>query len=141
MTPMVDLAFLLLTFFMLTTSFNTPYIMRIEMPEKHGDATKPIAREQALFLVLGEKNKIYWYNGDEKPKVELTTFSSSGIRKLLLDKKAAVKSLYVIIKPTEKSKYRNIVDILDEMIIADIKTYSLDKITPAEKELIAESNL
>jgi biopolymer transport protein ExbD len=143
MTPMVDLAFLLLTFFMLTTSFNKPYIIPIEMPDKPTAIDHPplIRPEQALFLVLGEKNKIYWYNGDESPKVELTTYSSSGVRKLLLAKKSQVKKLYVFIKPTEKSKYQNVIDILDEVAITEIANFSLVKMTTEDKQLIAESNL
>lgn len=143
MTPMVDLAFLLLTFFMLTTSFNKPFVIEIVKHDEPDGVTvpPPINRSRVMTLVLGEKDKIYWFNGDENPKVELTSFSSNGVRKLLFDKKAVVKGLHIFIKPSEKSRYKNMVDILDEMLITEIKNYSLVKMTPEDKQLIAASNL
>src|ERR1700755_1207826 len=70
MTPMVDLAFLLLTFFMLTTTFNKPQTMEITMPEKPKPEDKqPLVNDQkVLTLMLGKDNKIYWYIGVKEPK-------------------------------------------------------------------------
>ena len=143
MTPMVDLAFLLLTFFMLTRVFNDPYVIKIEMPDKpDGRTPQPsISRSKVITLVLGEKNKIYWYNGDEKPTVNLTSFSSTGVRKLIFDKKASINGLHIFIKASGNSKYRNVVDILDEMLITEFTNYSLGKATPEDLQLIAESAL
>src|SRR3954470_189789 len=66
MTPMVDLAFLLLTFFMLTTTFSKPKTMEINMPDKKDlkpeDSTK-IKESQALTVLLSANNKIVWYAG------------------------------------------------------------------------------
>src|SRR5258708_28260297 len=85
MTPMVDLAFLLLTFFILTTTFSKPQTMEITMPEKpKPEDVQPLVNERkVLTLVLGSNDKIYWYIGITDPKVEVTNFSKEGIRKLL----------------------------------------------------------
>ncbi len=87
MTPMVDLAFLLLTFFMLTTTFGKPKTMEINMPVKDPN-TPPSLVNNALTLLLTDKNKVYWYFGELKPETQLTLtdFSASGMRKLLLEK-------------------------------------------------------
>src|SRR3954462_13987328 len=92
MTPMVDLAFLLLTFFVMTTTLNKPQTMEITMPEKPKDEEEApkVNEREVLTIVLGENDKVYWYTGITDPKVEVTNFSPSGLRKLLLTKKNEV---------------------------------------------------
>jgi biopolymer transport protein ExbD len=143
MTPMVDLAFLLLTFFMLTTTFNKPQTMEITMPDKpkEGDEAPLVNEAKVLTLILGEQDKIYWYKGITEPKVELTNFSKDGVRKILAEQNANVKGLVVLIKPSDKSKYKNVVDILDEMTISNMSRYALVEITPEDEELVKTSNL
>ena len=143
MTPMVDLAFLLLTFFVMTTTLNKPQTMEITMPEKPKEEDKqPVVNEKrVLTLVLGGNNKVYWYLGITDPKVELSDFSSDGIRKILLQQNAQIKEMVVLIKPSDESKYKNVVDILDEMNISNIARYALVDMTPVDKELIKDSNL
>lgn len=138
MTPMVDLAFLLLTFFMLTTTFNKPQTMEIVMPEKPKQEDKPpvVNEKKVITLVLGGKDKIYWYQGITKPEVEQTTFSQDGVRKVLLEHNAQIADMLVLIKPTDQSRYKNVVDILDEMTISNIKRYALVDVTPVDLELI-----
>ena len=143
MTPMVDLAFLLLTFFMLTTTFNKPQTMEITMPEKEfkeEDQTQ-VNEKKVLNLVLGDNDKVYWYIGITEPKLELTSFSKEGVRKVLVQHNAAIKDMVVLIKPTDESRYKNVVDILDEMAISDIKRYALLEATPEDEQLIKDSNL
>ena len=143
MTPMVDLAFLLLTFFVMTTTLNKPQTMEITMPEKPKEQDKPpvVNETRVLTLVLGGNNKVYWYLGITDPKVELSDFSNDGIRKVLLKKNAQIKEMVVLIKPSDESKYKNMVDILDEMNIGNIARYALVDITSIDKELIKDSNL
>ena len=143
MTPMVDLAFLLLTFFVMTTTLNKPQTMEITMPEKPKVEDKqPLVNEKrVLTLVLGENDKIYWYLGITDPKVNITNFSTDGVRKILLRENAQIKEMVVLIKPSDDSKYKNVVDILDEMSISNISRYALVDITGVDKELIKESNL
>src|SRR4051812_48242131 len=86
-TPMVDLGFLLITFFMLTTTMSKPQTMQLTMPEKDKieDSTK-IKESTAMTIILSENNRIYYYFGITDPKVEVTNFSKDGIRKILIDK-------------------------------------------------------
>ncbi|CAN5395318.1 biopolymer transporter ExbD [soil metagenome] len=140
MTPMVDLAFLLLTFFVMTTTLNKPKTMEITMPEKETKDDKPpeINEKNVLTLVLGKDDKIYWYMGITDPVVDKTDFSATGVRKILLEKKAQLPKLVVLIKANDDAKYRNMVDILDEMNISSIQRYALVDITPVDSELVKE---
>lgn len=143
MTPMVDLAFLLLTFFMLTTTFNKPQTMEITMPDKPkpDDVVPEVNERKVLTLVLGENDKVYWYKGITDPKIEVSNFSADGIRKVLYAQNAQTKDMIILIKALEKSKYKNMVDILDEMNITNMKRYAIVKVTDVDKDLVKESNL
>ena len=138
MTPMVDLAFLLLTFFILTSSLQKSFIMKVAMPDNPDPVHEPpkLPSHRVLTIVLGENDKVYWYHGIVDPKVVLTSFSQHGIRKVLLTKNAEIQNMWVLIKPSPKSRYKNIVDILDEMTIAQIANFTLVKITPEDERLI-----
>jgi biopolymer transport protein ExbD len=143
MTPMVDLAFLLLTFFVMTTTLNKPQTMEIVMPEKNEDLSEQpkVNEKHVLTLVLGENDKIYWYVGITDPELKLTDYSATGIRKILKEKKNEIPKLVVLIKASDKAKYKNMVDILDEMNISTVKIYALVDITPVDEELITDSKL
>lgn len=143
MTPMVDLAFLLLTFFVMTTTLNKPQTMEITMPEKPkpGDEMPEINEKNVLTLVLGQDDKIYWYMGITDPKVEVSNFSATGIRKVLLAKKAELPKLVVLIKAMDEAKYKNMVDIMDEMNISTMQRFALVDITDTDVQLVKESQL
>ena len=151
MTPMVDLAFLLLTFFMLTTTFAKPNVMQLTMPVKKTDDVEDtkIKASQAMTIVLGKDNKAYYYFGlntpnDKtvpKPELKVTNFSAAGIRQVLLDRQRQQPEPIILIKPTEDAKYRNMVDILDEMNITNQKKYALVKVPKDDLDLIKESAL
>jgi len=143
MTPMVDLAFLLLTFFILTTTLNKPQTMELTMPEKpKGDEKLPEVNEKKVVsIILGADNAVYWYHGITDPKVEKTDFSDTGIRKILMEKDKEIPGMIVLIKPGKDSKYKNVVDILDEMNITNMKRFAMVKITPVDEELVKEANL
>jgi biopolymer transport protein ExbD len=105
MTPMVDLGFLLLAFFVLTASFSKPQAMEINMPvpaEDQKTATK-VKNDRTLHLLLGEKDAIYWYKGENAsetftPQLTKTDFTTSGVRKLLLEQNFSVASQIVSLK-------------------------------------------
>ncbi|MBY0487837.1 MAG: biopolymer transporter ExbD [Flavobacteriaceae bacterium] len=155
LTAMVDLAFLLITFFMLTTSLSKPQSMSLAMPakDKPNDPVPPkplpVDQRRTVTLILGENNKIKWYHGLlDAPEVggspQDVGYGKDGLRKVLLEKVKSVplvtgdsnKGLIVIIKPTKKSNYRNLVDVLDEMAICDVKVYAIvNDFSPEEKKL------
>ena len=141
MTPMVDLAFLLLTFFVMTTTLNKPQTMEITMPEEDEKEPPKVNEKHVLTLVMGRNDKIYWYIGITDPEVKVTNFSHNGIRKLLLEKKRDIPKLIVLIKSLDESKYKNMVDILDEMNINSIQRYAIVDVTPVDKELIKDVHI
>ena len=151
MTPMVDLAFLLLTFFMLTTTFAKPNVMQLTMPVKKDDNTEDtkIKNSQAMTIILGKDSKAYYYFGMNtpsdktvpKPELKVTNFSANGIRQIILTRKRQQPEPIILIKPTDDAKYRNMVDILDEMNITNQKKYALVKVSKDDLDLIKESAL
>ena len=142
MTPMVDLAFLLLTFFMLTTTFAKPSVLQLQMPVK--DEPTPVSAQRALTIILGKGHRVHYYFGlhdpNDKtvpaPEVQTTTFAASGIRQVLLARLQQATPPVVLIKPSADSRYQDLVDILDEMSITNQKKYALVRITPADLTLI-----
>jgi biopolymer transport protein ExbD len=178
-TPMVDLGFLLITFFMLTTSMLKPQTMEIAMPARDKvsevDQNKVKASE-AITVILDENDRIYYYFGlpdpDVFPELIETDFSPTGIRSVLLRRNREVmlkinelkkekeekritddefKQLaaeaketkgapVVMIKSGDRSLYKNLVDILDEMHICNIGKYAIVDITPYDTTLVYYNN-
>jgi biopolymer transport protein ExbD len=138
MTPMVDLAFLLLTFFILTSTFNKPKTMEVTMPDKVTDEKEQtkINENDILNLVLAKDDKIYWWIG-LTPPAELTNYSKTGVRKILMEHNKANPKLMVLIKPQDDSRYNNMVDILDEMDITATKRFAIVDFTPDDKAIIS----
>jgi biopolymer transport protein ExbD len=100
MTPMVDLAFLLLTFFMLTTTFSKPKTMEVNMPVKseNPEDQQKVAESQTITILLGGNDKVVWYTGLENPTPMITNLSSTGLRKTLIQKNSKVYSQAVILR-------------------------------------------
>jgi biopolymer transport protein ExbD len=158
LTAMVDLAFLLITFFMLTTSLSKPQSMDLGLPDKEKPEEKKldikVDQRRTMTIIMGKNNKIKWYHGLlEAPEanggVTDAVYGKNGIRKEILKRVVSIpqvtgskdKGMIVIIKPSKKSTYRNLVDILDEMAICDVPTYAIvNDITPEEQKLIDEMN-
>ena len=159
LTPMVDLGFLLITFFMFTTTLSKPKAMEINMPykdEKLKDEDKNKIKEStALTILLSKNHRVYYYEGmatnpEEPPTVKVTGFKpDKGIRDVLIKKKEAVDKLVqqgllkaddkttVLIKPDSTSTYADLVNMLDEMSINDITTYAIVDITDVDREFIS----
>jgi biopolymer transport protein ExbD len=136
MTPMVDLAFLLLTFFILTSTFTQSTVMDLQMPDNSG-LPADINQRNILNIVLADKNEIYWWDGLEG-KVRSTDYSRNGIRKLLLDKQRSNPNVMVLVKPKDDSKYENMVDVLDEINITAMQRYTIVKFSEDDRDRLAE---
>ncbi len=148
LTPMVDLGFLLITFFVFTTTMAKPVVMKIVTP-KDSEITTDVCETCALTVILTASDKIVYYEGIQQPEtaVKETTFDADGIRKLLLDKKEKVKNakgsaddMVLILKPTNESRYKNFVDALDEVAITGVKHYFIDELNSEEKALLAKKS-
>jgi len=144
LTAMVDLAFLLITFFMLTTTLSKPKAMDLAMPDKDEKQTDQlaVAASRSMTLLLGANNKVEWFIG-EPGKSQPTTegFGKNGLRKTLIEKGKEIqqttgKFMVVLIKPSDKSNYKNVVDTIDEMNITGVQSYAIVDILPAELELL-----
>ena len=141
LTPMVDLGFLLITFFIFTTTMSQPTAMKLFLPK---DTDKPeeqnkVKASGALTLLLGKNDQIYYYEGELAPDASnFKTSSFKEIRKVIIDKKRATdeKDFVVVIKPDNDATYKNTVDILDEMTINDVKRYAMVDISPVEYSLV-----
>ena len=138
MTPMVDLGFLLITFFIFTTTTALPTAMKLYLPK---DVDKPeeqnkVKESGAFTILLGGNVNVFYYEGLDPAKLQSTNFK--GIRDEILKKKKSTnpEDLVMIIKPSEEATYKNTVDILDEMTIAEIKRYAMVDITPGEYALV-----
>jgi len=141
LTPMVDLGFLLITFFIFTTTMSQPTAMRLFLPK---DTDKPeeqnkVKASGALSLLLGNNDVIYYYEGELAPdgsNFKTSTFKE--IRDVIINKKKSTdpQDFVVVIKPNEESTYKNAIDALDEMTINDVKRYALVDISPVENQLI-----
>ncbi len=147
MTPMVDLAFLLITFFMLTTTFSKPQTMQLNMPDKTDTKEKQESKaSESLTLLLAKDDKVLWFQGlPEEAKLAETDYSSEGLRKLIMEKTAQVgknekgeNKIVIIIKPLDESKYKNVVDVLDEMNITVSQRYAIVDVIPVEEELVTK---
>ena len=179
-TPMVDLGFLLITFFMLATTLSKPQTMEVALPSKEkvkeADQTT-IKASRAVTILLGKDDKVYYYEGtrenDIDPVLVQTNFSPKGIRQFLIKKNYDVmvkvrelnaekeskklsdkefekrkdeiiadkKAPIVIIKGTEESSYKSLIDVLDEMAICNIGHYAILDIDPFDLELLAKKSL
>ncbi|MBS1621563.1 MAG: biopolymer transporter ExbD [Bacteroidetes bacterium] len=98
MTPMVDLGFLLITFFVFTATMQTPTTMDLNMPKdtQKQDELTQVKQSGALTILLGKDNQVYYYVGELKPDAsnfQQTTFK--GIRDVIIKKKQEVIDNYV----------------------------------------------
>jgi biopolymer transport protein ExbD len=138
MTPMVDLGFLLITFFIFTTTVAQPTAMKLFLPK---DVDKPedqnkVKESGAFTIMMGKQDQVYYYEGLDPTQLKATNFK--GIREEILRKKKSTnpEDLVMILKPSEEATYKNTVDILDEMAICEIKRYAMVDISPQEYELV-----
>lgn len=149
MTPMVDLGFLLITFFVFTTTMSTQKATDLFMPKESINDPMPLPKSLALTILLDDNNKIYYYHGDFNEALKAneifeTNYSTyNGIGKVIRQKQKEIdaggkfaegrKGLMLLIKPTSSSNYKNVIDALDEAVINDVRKYAI--IEPTKEEL------
>jgi biopolymer transport protein ExbD len=141
LTPMVDLGFLLITFFIFTTTLSQPTALKLNLPkdtDKPEEQTKTKA-SGALTIMLGKDRNVFYYEGELAP--DGSNFKSSNfkeIRDVILSKKQRTNpdDFMVVIKPSDESTYKDFVDILDEMKINVVDRYALVDISEAENQLV-----
>ena len=147
MTPMVDLGFLLIAFFVITAEMSKPAVTNLYMP-RDGDPSK-LARSNALTVLLSGGNKIFYYHGDWETaiannEISKTDFSINGIRNVIGKKQLELdhesNDLMILFKADKDASYQNLIDIIDEMIINDVRKYVLLNLTPAEKVFLEKGH-
>jgi biopolymer transport protein ExbD len=153
LTAMVDLGFLLITFFMLATTFNKPKTMEVNKPakEENKENEPPIKMSKTVTFMLGTRDKVYAYISpdevDENTELhwESLDYSPKGLRAYIQQRQRDVQQqwgnkdeLFVMIKPLPGSNFKNTVDILDEMTINDVKRYALLEPNDPIDSLVAE---
>ncbi len=154
LTAMVDLGFLLITFFMLATTFSKPKAMEVNKPAKDDTIVKTeeqvIKQSKTFTILVAANDKAYCYTASDDDTgniaVDSTDFSRSGLRERIRDKQKAVAAqwgsqdeLFVLIKPLAQSDYRNLVNVLDEMAINGVKKYAIiDEFNFADSLLVQQ---
>ncbi len=122
LTPMVDLGFMLVTFFVFTTTMSKPTAMNMNEPKDDPDQQLKVKQSGAMTILLGKANEVYYYMGEltadnASDQFKSTTFKE--IRQIILDKKngTPIGDLMYIIKADKEATFKNAIDILDEMAI------------------------
>jgi biopolymer transport protein ExbD len=150
LTPMVDLGFLLITFFMVTTAWTKPHATDLKMP-LNGDSTN-LCEKAALTILLGKNNKTFYYNGNlgesmKEGSCGVAGYSiQDGIGEIIRQKQqwmhksyeGGQKEMMILIKPSADASYENLVSMLDEMLINKVERYAIVDITEDDKKLLAE---
>ncbi len=154
LTAMVSVSFLLIIFFMVTIELAKPKALELNMPDNDPICGRIgcVDENRIYTLLLDDNNKIVAYSGLlsyplENPKK--VSYNSDGIHRELTRKKESILEYstslgkpkngpIVIIKPSEKCNYKNLIDILEEMRITNIDTYVIvNEFTPEETKLLA----
>jgi biopolymer transport protein ExbD len=133
LTPMVDLGFLLITFFIFTTTMARPKALTLILPQDVPENIKNLVKDGAVItLLLAKNNQVWYYEGRNPQNMKVAGFKA--IRDIILDKKRRTDTTWfqVILKPSKDASYKNTVDILNEMTIDDVHHYALVEITPDE---------
>ena len=154
LTPMVDLGFLLITFFVFTTAMSKPSAMKLVMPAEDGDPM-PMKQSRSLTVVPLKDNRVFYYHGMLMEPMQtgsygITGYSyANGVGEIIRAKKRAMelqepgsaRELMLIIKPMNNASYRNVVDILDEVAINDVKSYALTELSLEDMKMLTTQNL
>ena len=123
LTPMVDLGFLLITFFVFTTTMSQPTAMSMNEPKDDPDNQLKVKNSGAMTLLLGKDDQVYYYYGElTDPNSQFKSSNFKDIRGLIagMRNKTPIGDLMFIIKADKEATFKNAIDILDEMTISNV---------------------
>ncbi len=146
MTPMVDLGFLLITFFMFTTNFTKPNVMDLGLPGKSPNLpTNVVDVNNQITFILGKDNRVFYHQSFKEElnmsNLKETNFSGINITKIIskaYNNAPEKENFTIIIEPTDDANYKNFVDILDNIAISKKERYGVTDIKPWEKKVYDE---
>lgn len=151
LTPMVDLAFILITFFIYATTLNDPKTMVLDKPvdPTPPDVVTAYIDTSTITIIPAKEHKLIYYCGQLITADKLNSTDYHSIRNIITRKQKELQrlpgsyskqahELHVIIRPTDESTYEDVINILDEMLINDVPHYALTDITEEELNMIAE---
>ncbi len=146
MTPMVDLGFLLIAFFVFTASLTEPTITKLSMPKEESEPM-PVSKDKLLTLLV-DKQKVFVYEGAwEEAKaaaqIKKTTYHlQTGVGTIIRQKQKRLDGLnqrdelMVAIKPASSASYQDVMNALDEMHLNDVKRYGIMRLSEPEKAFL-----
>lgn len=154
LTPMVDLGFLLISFFVITTQLTEPRAVHINMP--HDGPFMRVPNSSTLTVLIQDSHHLYYYEGNwedaiKQNKIHSTTLDlKTGLGSIIRTKQSFLDQnkvkgeggtgLMVLIKPAKNADYSQVIDVLDEMLINNVRKYAIVKPTPEEIELLNTYN-
>lgn len=145
LTPMVDLGFLLITFFIFTTTLAEAKATPIIVPTENTNQPPPKASdERTLQIFPTGNNRLYYCMGNDIDNMNETDYTPNGIRAVIINKQNAIAEqfgkspLLVLIKPSPSATYGNTVDLIDEMLINNVTSYMLTEPNAKELAIIRE---
>ncbi len=149
LTPMVDLGFLLITFFMLTTTLSKGKRLVINMPYQPQPVESPtkFIDTSTLTIIPVSKHRVAYYHGAFTNDVAIEVIPIHQLRGIITQKQSNLKRLpdsysnnarkiQVLIKPDSSSQYQDLVNTLDEMLINNVTIYAIVDLADAEVQAI-----
>jgi biopolymer transport protein ExbD len=137
LTPMVDLGFLLITFFVFTTTMSQPTAMNMNEPKDDPNNQLKVKNSGAMTLLLGKADQVYYYYGElTDPNKQFKSSNFKDIRDLIANKKnnTPIGDLMYIIKADKEATFKNAIDILDEMTICNVPPGHYAEVDMSEAE-------
>ena len=151
MTPMVDLGFLLIAFFVLTTEISKPTIIKLYMP--HDGTPTQLPESKSLTILLGARDQVFYYFGTQEKAIKSRNIfqtdydEMNGLGRMIRKKQTALETghiskreLIIIIKPTKEALYKNLLAALDELLIDGVTKYTIADPQNEEVEVIKGLN-
>ena len=154
LTPMVDLGFLLITFFIFTTTMSIPRVMKVVMPKDDFNSPMIVPESKTLTAIPIDNDEIFYYHGRLDEALRNNQFGicgydlKTGIGAIIRDKQAGLdkrgigkRELILVIRPGPSSTFQNTTDMLDEVLINEVKYYSLTDLQQEEMEVLKQRRI